>query len=96
MSSDPTTDEIEIVKASLAKVEAMPKPAARSRKVEPVADATFVSKEAEVHEFEVMEIRPTRRPDRRLVWVVPSDLTARFEVHHHVQRGRIVRSDANV
>jgi hypothetical protein len=31
-----------------------------------------------------------------LIWKVPADVAARFEVHHHVQRGRIVRSDANV
>jgi hypothetical protein len=95
MSSVATPEEIAQVQASLAKVEATPK-AARSRKVEPAPDATYVSKEAEIHEFEVMEIRPTRRPDRRLVWLVPADLAARFEVHHHVQRGRIVRADTNV
>lgn len=97
-----TTEKIEAVKASLAKVEAMEadkkagKKAAPKKSAEPAADIEFISKEVELYEFELLDIRPYRRPDRRLVWRVPSDIVARFEVHHHVQRGRIVRADAQI
>ncbi|CAB5220269.1 hypothetical protein UFOVP235_24 [uncultured Caudovirales phage] len=96
-----TPEEIAIVEESLAKAlakQSEPVAARRQRKpVEaPALPVEFVSKEVEPHEFEVLEISPHRRPDRRLIWVVPHELVNRFEVHHHVQRGRIVRADTNV
>lgn len=98
MSTTATAEEIAIVEASLAKIAEEPAAPKRTRaKVEaPAPDVEFVSKEPEIYEFEVLDIRPSRRPDRRLIWTVPASIASRFEVHHHVQRGRIVRADANV
>lgn len=103
MSTEPTAtpEKIDAVKASLARIEANDTDKKAEKKVTPKKVAVphyieFVSKEPEMYEFELLDIRPSRRPDRRLVWLVPGDIVARFEVHHHVQRGRIVRADAQI
>lgn len=69
----------------------------KRKSAEPVAaDVIYISREIEPSVFEIMDIRPARRDDRRLVWNVPAEIAERFARHHHVVTGRVVPSDANI
>lgn len=61
-----------------------------------VGQVEYISREPEAQVFEIMELRPARREDRRLVWSVPAEIAERFARHHHVVTGRVVPSDANI
>jgi len=89
------TQALELVAKAEEEKRKLPTPRA-AKSVAP-SFVNFVSREPEGFEFEVENIRPERRmEDRRLIWRVPADLAPQFERHHHVQRNRIVRSDATI
>lgn len=69
----------------------------RKAAIEPTStEVEFVSREVEAAVFEIMDIRPARRDDRRLVWSVPAPMAERFARHHHVVTGRVVSADAKL
>lgn len=72
------------------------KPKRKSATEQTSTEVEFISREAEAAVFEIMDIRPARRDDRRLVWSVPGDLADRFARHHHCVTGRVVRADAKL
>jgi len=61
------------------------------KKIEPTFQK-YESREKEPFMFDCAEFRPTRNfSSGRLEWEIPSEDVPRFERHHFVEIGRIVR-----
>ena len=97
---DTDAAELAELEAEIAKLDAPKTPAPEAKKAPAKKSNSnsvlFISTDPEPQRFSIQVagdfIRPTRDPKGLYnVWRVPNDLVERFELHHHVARGRIIR-----